>query len=110
MKIHLVKRETIEEYMIRQARSRTSFEDWLEKVKSADWITPEDINETFNSADLLGNGSDRVVFNIAGNNFRMIAKYWFGISKVHLYLKWIGTHAEYTDLCKKRQQYSVDSF
>ena len=86
MKIHLIKRETIEEYMITQARSRPSFEEWLEKMKAADWQIPEDIKRTFNSADLLGNGSYRVVFNIAGNNFRMIAKYWFGTSKVHLYI------------------------
>ncbi len=110
MKIHLIKRETIEEYMIDQARSRTSFEDWLEKIKRADWAKPDDIYETFNSADLLGNGSDRVVFDIAGNNFWMIAKYWFGLTKVHLYIKWIGTHAGDTDLCRKKLQYTVDDF
>ncbi|HTI12120.1 MAG TPA: type II toxin-antitoxin system HigB family toxin, partial [Puia sp.] len=73
MRIHLIRRETIEEYMVDQARSRVSFEDWLEKIRRADWHTPDDIYETFNSADLLGNGCDRVVFDIAGNSFRMIA-------------------------------------
>jgi mRNA interferase HigB len=110
MKVHLIKRETIEEYVIDQARSRPSFEEWLEKIKRADWQSPEDILATFNSADLLGNGCDRVVFDIAGNNFRMIAKYWFGATRVHLYIKWIGTHAEYTALCKKKQQYSVNDY
>jgi mRNA interferase HigB len=110
MKIHLIKRETIEEYMTRQARSRPSFEEWLEKMKNADWLKPDDINGTFNTADLLGNGSGRVVFDIAGNNYRMICKYWFGVSKVHLYIKWIGSHSEYTELCKKRKQYSVDDY
>ncbi|HEY4061217.1 MAG TPA: type II toxin-antitoxin system HigB family toxin [Puia sp.] len=110
MKVHLIKRETIEAYMVSQARSRPSFEDWLEKIKRADWINPDDIKKTFNSADPLGNGSDRIVFDIAGNNYRMIAKYWFGSSKIHLYIKWIGTHAEYTALCKKNQHYSVDKY
>jgi mRNA interferase HigB len=110
MKIHLIKRGTIEEYMITQARSRPSFEEWLEKIRVADWQIPEDINRTFSSADLLGNGCCRVVFNIAGNNFRMIVKYWFGASKIHLYIKWIGTHAEYTALCKDKLQYSVDDY
>jgi mRNA interferase HigB len=110
MKIHLIKRETIENYMIVQARSRPSFEEWLEKIKRADWQSPEDILTTFRSADLLGNGSFRVVFNIGGNHYRLIAKYWFGPSKVHLYIKWIGTHAEYTALCKKNLQYSVDNY
>jgi mRNA interferase HigB len=110
MKIHLVSRETIEEFMAGQARSRTSFEEWLEKIRKADWIKPEDINRTFNSADLLGAGSNRIVFNIAGNSYRMICKYWFGPSKVHLYIKWIGTHSAYTELCKKGGQYSVTDY
>jgi mRNA interferase HigB len=110
MKVHLIRRETIEAYIVGQARSRPSFEEWLEKVKRADWQIPEDIMGTFNSADLLGNGCNRVVFDIAGNNFRMITKYWFGASKVHLYIKWIGTHAEYNLLCKKKQQYSVNEY
>ena len=108
MKVHLIKKDTIEQYMISQARSRVSFEDWLEKIKRADWLKPDDIKSTFNSADLLGNGCDRVEFNIAGNNIRLIAKYWFGTAKAHLYVKWIGTHAEYTALCREKMQYSVD--
>ena len=73
-------------------------------------MKPDDIHKTFNSADLLGNGSDRVVFDIAGNNYRLICKYWFGHSKVHLYIKWIGTHADYTELCNRNNQYSVDHY
>jgi mRNA interferase HigB len=110
MKVHLIKRETIEEYMVVQARSRSSFEEWLEKTRRADWHRPDDINATFNSADLLGNGSNRIVFDVAGNNYRIICKYWFGNTRIHMYIKWIGTHAEYTDLCKKKQQYSIDDY
>jgi mRNA interferase HigB len=110
MKVHLIKRETIEDFMIVQARSRPSFEDWLAKIKRADWQTPEDIRDTFKSADILGNSCDRVIFNIGGNLYRLIAKYSFGATKVHLYIKWIGTHAEYTTLCKRDLQYSVDNY
>ncbi len=34
----------------------------------------------------------------------------FGALKVHLFIKWIGTHAEYTKLCNSNQQYIVDDF
>ena len=110
MKIHLIRKETIEEYASHNARSRLSLQDWLSKLKYADWEIPENIQETFNSADLLGNGSERVVFDISGNNYRMICKYWFGASRVHLYVKWIGTHAEYTKLCNKDKQYTIDDY
>ena len=76
----------------------------------ADWTEPGDITKTFGSADLLGNGSDRVVFDIAGNNYRMICKYHFAVTRVHLYIKWIGTHAEYTKLCDANKQYTVNSY
>ena len=76
----------------------------------ADWSKPGDITETFGSADLLGNGSDRVVFDIAGNNYRLICKYHFGLTRVHLYIKWIGTHAEYAKLCDDNKQYTVNSY
>lgn len=76
----------------------------------ADWNEPGDITETFGSADLLGNGSNRVVFNIAGNHYRMIGKYHFGETIVHIYIKWIGTHAEYTKLCDDNNQFSVNNY
>ncbi|MEI7896936.1 MAG: type II toxin-antitoxin system HigB family toxin [bacterium] len=66
------------------------------------------IRHTFGSADLLGQGSSRVVFNIGGNNYRMICKYHFGSSLVHLFVCWIGTHAEYDELCNHGGQYTVN--
>jgi mRNA interferase HigB len=62
------------------------------------------------SADLLGNGSNRIVFNIAGNNYRMICKYHFGKTRVHLSIKWIVKHAEYTKLCGDNKQYTIDAY
>lgn len=66
--------------------------------------------KTFGYADLLGNGSNRVVFNIAGNNYRLICGYKFGPNMVHLFVKWIGTHAEYDKLCSKNLQYTVSKY
>lgn len=110
MKVRLIKRKSIENYTLENARSRSSFRLWLSLLKHADWEEPGDIIDTYGSADLLGNGSNRVVFNIAGNHYRMICKYHFGLSKVHLYIKWIGTHAEYTELCNNGKQYSVNLY
>lgn len=110
MRIRLIKKNTIEGFVSRNARSRSSFQIWLTSLKYADWEDPSDVIDTYRSADLLGNGSQRVVFDIGGNNFRMICKYSFGLTKVHLYIKWIGTHAEYTKLCRNGAQYTVDIY
>lgn len=110
MRIRLIKKKSIENFALQNARSRTSFRLWLTLIKGADWVEPGDITETFAAADLLGNGSNRVVFDIAGNNYRLICKYHFGRMRVHLYIKWIGTHAEYTKLCEDNKQYTVNMY
>lgn len=110
MKVHLIKKQTIEDYALGQARSRVSFGIWLSALSGADWNKPEDIKATFGSADILGKSSSRAVFNIGGNNYRMICKYAFGRKQVHLFVCWIGTHAEYDELCDKEEQYTVENF
>ena len=110
MKVHLIRKETIEEYVRTNALSRISLMEWLSKIKYSDWKEPADIKATFSTAYFLGNGSNRVIFNISGNNYRLICAYWFGDTRAHLLVKWIGTHAEYTKLCKSGKQYTVDNF
>ncbi|WP_026629317.1 type II toxin-antitoxin system HigB family toxin [Dyadobacter alkalitolerans] len=110
MKVHLIKRRSIEDFVNINAPARQSFGDWLNKIKYADWQQPEDMKSTFNSVDLLGKGSNRVVFNVGGNNYRMICKYVFGEKQIHLFVCWIGTHAAYTTLCKAQKQYHVNVY
>ena len=110
MKAHLIRKETIEAYAMANARSRTSFEEWLEKLQHADWSIPSDIKKTFGTADLLGKSSSRVVFDIGGNSYRVICKYAFGARQVHLFICWIGTHAEYDQINAKNEQYTVHNY
>lgn len=110
MKVHLIRKETIEEFARQNPQSRAPFKDWLTKIKYADWERPADIQATFPSTDLLGKGSGRAVFDIGGNNYRMIGKYAFGDKQVHLFVCWIGPHAAYDKLCKEKQQYTVSNY
>ena len=50
-----------------------------------------DIRKTFNSVDYVGN--QRYVFNINGNNFRLIVMIFMTAKSV--YIRFVGTHAEY---------------
>jgi mRNA interferase HigB len=110
MKVRLIEKKTIEKYVVANARSRDPFRHWLSKLKHAEWSCPEDITILFKSADLLGNGCNRVIFDVGGNSYRMICKYHFGLTRVHLYVKWIGSHAEYDKLCDSGQQYSISNY
>jgi mRNA interferase HigB len=108
MKVHLIKKQTIEDYITGHSAGRSSFGNWLTSVKLADWDRPDDIQQTFAFADILGNGSNRVVFNIGGNNYRIICKYHFGTSRVYLFVCWIGTHSDYQELCNKNKQFTAN--
>lgn len=110
MKVHLIRKETIEQFVKNNAQSRTSFAEWLTKIRYADWEKPADIQDTFPSADLLGKGSNRVVFDIGGNNYRMICKYAFGDKQIHLFVFWIGSHAAYDKLCSAGKQYIISIY
>jgi len=110
MRVHLIKKQSVEDYILKSAINKPSFEIWFSLLKRADWNLPSDMIMTFNSADILGKGSDRVVFNIGGNNIRLICKYHFGNTKVHLFVKWVGSHAQYTKLCNEKKQYDISLY
>lgn len=110
MKVHLIKEKTLHDFTVRNSRSKVSLENWIGKLRMANWNGPGDIKKTYASADLLGNGSNRVIFNIAGNSYRMIGKYAFGSKRAHLFICWIGTHAEYDKLCSKGEQYEINTY
>jgi mRNA interferase HigB len=111
MKVHLIKSKTVRHFAKRHASSITAFEDWLTIVKNSDWETTNDMKITFgHRIDLLGNNSKRAVFDIAGNNYRIICKYQFGNTMVHLFVTWIGTHAAYSRICREGRQYTIEKF
>jgi len=64
---------------------------WHDEVSRATWRSPADIKQTFRQASILG--SRRVVFNIKGNDYRLVASVAY--HTVILFVKFIGTHAEY---------------
>jgi mRNA interferase HigB len=64
---------------------------WYRHMLRADWRTPADLKRDFGSASILRDG--RVVFNIAGNKYRLVA--WINYSYRILYVRFVGTHAQY---------------
>jgi len=67
---------------------------WYELVKAAEWKNLADIRNDFNSVDYVGN--NRYVFNIKGNDYRLIVIIIFVSQKV--YIRFIGTHKSYDKL------------
>jgi mRNA interferase HigB len=68
------------------------FMAWHSEAKAAKWTKFADIKARFNSADSVRGG--RVVFDIAGNKYRMVVKVKYEPNGL-IWIRFIGTHAEY---------------
>ncbi len=64
---------------------------WYRYTLKADWATPTEVKKAFRTASILKDG--RVVFNIAGNKYRLIV--WINYAYRVVYVRFIGTHAQY---------------
>ena len=73
------------------ADAKTALEEWYEKATEAEWENFAEVRQTFNSADLVGN--NRIVFNIRGNQYRLVVLVLFRVKMV--YIRFIGTHKDY---------------
>lgn len=68
-----------------------SLKAWYEEATLASWTQPADIKAQYRSASVLKNR--RVVFNIKGNDYRLIVAIAYKLQIV--YVKFVGTHKEY---------------
>lgn len=64
---------------------------WYDTVKHADWNSPSDVKNSFAHSSILKDS--RIVFNIKGNKFRVVAK--FNFEKQWVFIRFVGTHEEY---------------
>ena len=84
-------KSTIVEYYTKNPQSKKPLEEWYEITRRAEWRNLSDIRKVFNTVDYVGN--DRYVFNIKGNDYRLIVVIRFSNGRV--FVRFIGTHAEY---------------
>jgi mRNA interferase HigB len=64
---------------------------WYREVQKEDWDTPAKVKAKYRSASVIGDS--RVVFNIKGNDYRVVVKINYPYRVV--YIRFVGTHAEY---------------
>ena len=89
--MRVVSGKKIVEYYRDHAMSKTALEVWYKKVSKSSWENLNDLKQDYLRADYVGN--NRVVFNIKGNEYRLVAIIIYISQKV--YIRWIGTYAEY---------------
>ncbi len=92
--MRIITKTTIKDYIVRNPQARTALLDWVRKTENAEWQNFADMKKTFISVDFVGN--QHYVFNIKGNDFRLVVVVQF--TPQHVYIRFIGTHAEYDNI------------
>ena len=93
----IISKTKLVEFGERHPDAIESLNEWWVKSKVADWSNSQDVKNTFNSVDSIGN--DRYVFNIRKNKYRLVVMIHFQVRTV--YVRFIGTHMAYDKIdCK----------
>jgi mRNA interferase HigB len=84
-------KNTLREYWEIHPDSEQYLKTWYDTAMNADWRNPNDVKQTYATASILKDS--RIVFNIKGNSYRLVAK--FNYEKQWIFIRFIGTLAEY---------------
>lgn len=85
---------TIRAFSDKHEDTKDALNNWYTIVEKGDFANFNELRAMFNSVDAVGN--DRYVFNIKGNNYRLIALIHFNVRTV--YILFVGTHKAYDKL------------
>lgn len=89
--MRIISRKTLVDYWSANPRSEAQLKAWYAEADSATWTKPADVKDKYRNASILRDG--RAVFNICGNDFRLVV--WINYEFYTVYIRFIGTHTEY---------------
>jgi mRNA interferase HigB len=89
--VKVVGRQLVEDFCKQHPDASGRMNAWLVEAERAEWKTPTDVKARYQSASFLA--ENKVVFNIGGNRFRILAKVAYRLQIV--LIERVGTHEEY---------------
>ena len=95
--VRIIAKRTLREFWESNPKytdARLSLEAWHEEVSEADWENPQQVKSQFRHASILKDS--RVVFNVKGNNYRLVVKINYPYRVV--YVRFVGTHKQYDSI------------
>ena len=89
--MRIIAKRTLRDFWTKHADSEQQLKAWYRETEKTDWENINDLKKDYPSASILQ--ENRIVFNIKGNNYRLIVKFSFEYKIC--WIRFIGTHAEY---------------
>ena len=102
--MQIIPESSFDGYCRRFPNAANALKAWRDNLKGKNWKTPSELKAMFRSASILKGG--RVVFNIAGNKYRLITTVHYRKSKISLI--WFGTHKNYDKIDAQEISYVAD--
>ena len=84
-----------------RAALKAALDTWFDEVRKARWTSTANVKRLYATASIVT--ADRVVFNIKGNDYRLVVSVDF--EKGIVWIKWIGTHKDYDKIDVKEVEY-----
>ena len=89
--MRIIAKSTLRTFWERHPNAEEPLLAWYRETEKADWANPAQVKAQYRSASFVG--ENRVVFNIKGNDYRLVVKINYPYRVV--YVRFVGTHAEY---------------
>jgi mRNA interferase HigB len=80
---------------------KAALDAWFYETRQAEWKKRTDVKEYYGNASIAG--TDRVVFNIKGNDYRLVTA--IDDRRGIVFIKWLGSHQEYDKIDVRTVQY-----
>ena len=89
--MRVLTKKRLREFWEKHPQAEQPLKRWHDYVRKAEWSSPADVKRDYHTADILPD--NRVVFNIGGNKFRLVARVLFSCHKV--FILRVLTHEQY---------------
>ncbi|MDO5524451.1 MAG: type II toxin-antitoxin system HigB family toxin [Bacteroidia bacterium] len=89
--MRIIAKKILREYWNTHPDCEQQLKSWFQETSKATWKNPNELKKEYPSASILSH--NRVVFNIKGNNYRLIVKINYDYQM--MWIRFIGTHPEY---------------
>ena len=81
-----------------QPALKAALDAWFDEARKARWSSTADVKRRYATASIVS--SERIVFNIKGNDYRLVVSVDF--EKHIVWIKWLGSHRDYDRVDAKR--------
>ena len=92
--MRIISRKRLIEFWVKHPDAEQPLRAWYTEAKKAYWRSPAEVKSFYRNVSVVGN--QRLVFNIKGNDYRLVVLVDYSHSKI--FIRFIGTHQEYDQI------------